>query len=47
MVDNVTAKDVTASNLVASQIVATDANKKLQTLAVATYPSLTELSYVK
>jgi len=33
--------------LTASQIVATDANKKLQTLAVATYPSLTELSYVK
>lgn len=33
--------------LTASQIVATDANKKLQTLAVDTYPSLTELSYVK
>jgi hypothetical protein len=33
--------------LTASQIVATDASKKLQTLAVATYPSLTELSYVK
>lgn len=33
--------------LTASQIVATDANKKLQTLAVATYPSLTELAYVK
>lgn len=34
-------------SLTASQIVATDANKALQTLAVATYPSLTELSYVK
>lgn len=33
--------------LTASQIVATDVNKKLQTLTVATYPSLTELSYVK
>ena len=33
--------------LTASQIVATDANKKLQTLAVATYPSLIELAYVK
>jgi hypothetical protein len=33
--------------LTASQIVATDANKKLQTLAVATYPSLTEIAYVK
>jgi hypothetical protein len=33
--------------LTASQLVATDANKKLQSLAVATYPSLTELSYVK
>jgi len=35
------------NTLTASQIVSTDANKKLQTLAVATYPSLTELSYVK
>ena len=33
--------------LVASQIVATDASKKFQTLDVTTYPSLTELSYVK
>lgn len=33
--------------LTASQIVATDANKKLQTLPVATYPSLTEFSYIK
>jgi hypothetical protein len=37
----------TLAGLTASQIVATDANKKLQTLAVATYPSLTELSRVK
>lgn len=35
------------NTLTASQIVATDANKKLQTLAVATYPSLTELAFVK
>ncbi len=34
-------------SLTASQIVATDANKALQSLSVATYPSLTELSYVK
>jgi hypothetical protein len=33
--------------LTASEIVATDANKKLQSLAVATYPSLAELAYVK
>ena len=33
--------------MTASEIVATDANKKLSSLAVATYPSLTELSYVK
>ena len=35
------------SGLTASQIVATDASKNLQTLTTATYPSLTELSYVK
>lgn len=35
------------NTLTASEIVSTDANKKLQSLAVATYPSLTELSYVK
>jgi hypothetical protein len=33
--------------LTASELVATDASKKLQSLAVATYPNLTELSYVK
>lgn len=37
----------TFTGLTASQLVATDATKKLQTLATATYPSLTELSYVK
>jgi hypothetical protein len=35
------------STLTASELVATDANKKLQSLALATYPSFTELSYVK
>ncbi len=35
------------NTLTASELVSTDANKKLQSLAVATYPSLTELSYVK
>ena len=38
---------ITISALTASQIVATDGSKNLQTLTVATYPSLTELSYVK
>lgn len=33
--------------LTASQIVATDGSKNLQSLDTATYPSLTELSYVK
>jgi hypothetical protein len=35
------------NTLTASELVSTDANKKFQSLAVATYPSLTELSYVK
>ncbi len=35
------------SGLTASEIVATDGSKNLVSLAVATYPSLTELSYVK
>jgi len=38
---------VTSTGLTATQIVATDGAKKLQTLTTATYPSLTELSYVK
>ena len=33
--------------LTASELVSTDASKKLQSLAVATYPSLTEISYIK
>lgn len=36
-----------ASGLTASELVATDASKNLQSLAVATYPSLTEIAYVK
>ncbi|MCK4473933.1 hypothetical protein KAU40_01580 [Candidatus Parcubacteria bacterium] len=35
------------SGLTASQILGTDASKNLVSLAVATYPSLTELTYVK
>lgn len=35
------------TGLTASELVATDASKNLQSLAVATYPSLTELTYVK
>jgi hypothetical protein len=35
------------SSLTASQILATDASKNVQSLDTATYPSLTELSYVK
>ena len=35
------------SGLTASELTATDANKALQSLAVATYPSLTEIAYVK
>ena len=35
------------SGLTASEILATDGSKNLVSLAVATYPSLTELSYVK
>ena len=35
------------SSLTASQILALDASNNIQSLAVATYPSLTELSYVK
>lgn len=38
---------VQIAGLTASELVATDANKGLQSLAVATYPSLTEISYVK
>jgi len=38
---------VLISGLTASELVATDASKNLQSLAVATYPSLTEISYIK
>jgi len=43
----VTGGTVNVTGLTASELVATDASKNLQSLAVATYPSLTELSYVK
>jgi len=36
-----------STELVASQILATGSDKKIKTLAVATYPSLVELAYVK
>jgi len=39
--------NVNFPNLNASQILATDSSKNLQTLSTTTYPSLTELSYVK
>ena len=49
--DQTTAQTITASPilnwLTASELVSTDADKKLQSLAVATYPSLIELTYVK
>ena len=35
------------SSLTASELTATDASKNIVSLPVATYPSLTELSYVK
>ena len=38
---------LTLPGLTASELVATNASKALQSLAVATYPSLTELTYVK
>ncbi len=43
----ITPSAVQISGLTASEIVGTDASKNLVSLAVATYPSLTELSYVK
>jgi len=43
----VTTPDIILSNLTASELVSTDGSKQLQSLAVATYPSLTELAYVK
>jgi hypothetical protein len=41
------AKSVNLPSLTASTILATDTNKSIQSLSTATYPSLTELSYVK
>ena len=41
------ATSITGSYLTASEILITDANKKIVSAAVATYPSLTELTYVK
>lgn len=38
---------VLIAGLTASELVATDSSKNLQSLSVSTYPSLTELSYVK
>ena len=43
----ITPSSVQVSGLTASELTATDASKNLQSLAVATYPSLTEISYVK
>ena len=43
----ITPSAVQVSGLTASQILSTDASKNLTSLAVATYPSLTELTYVK
>ena len=44
---SITPSAVQISGLTASEIVITDASKNLASAAVATYPSLTELSYVK
>jgi len=41
------ATSITGSYLTASEMLITDADKKIVSAAVATYPSLTELSYVK
>lgn len=40
-------KNPQISNLTENELVVTDGSKNLQSLAVATYPNLTELSYVK
>ncbi len=45
--DSPTLTGLNLSGLTASQLVATDASKNLQSLNTSTYPSLTELSYVK
>jgi hypothetical protein len=43
----ITAQDVIVSSATASRIASLDASKKIVSLDTATYPSLTELSYVK
>lgn len=44
---SLTSTNITLSSLTASRILASDASKKIISLDTATYPSLTELSYVK
>ena len=43
----ITPSSIQVSGLTASQLLGTDASKNIVSLAVATYPSLTELTYVK
>ncbi len=45
--ERVDASNIRIAGLTASQLIATDADKDLVSLSTATYPSLTELSYVK
>jgi len=45
--NKLTVDEILLNGKTASELVATDASKNLVSLAVATYPSLTELSYVK
>lgn len=45
--DSPTFAGLNLSGLTASQLLATDGSKNLQSLTTATYPSLTEISYVK
>ena len=45
--DTLTSGIFNGTALTASQLTATDASKNIVSLAVATYPSLTEISYVK
>lgn len=44
---DITPSSVNVSGLTASELVITDASKNLASAAIATYPSLTELTYVK
>ena len=46
-VGKLTAPSILVSGLTASELVATDGSSNLSSLAVATYPSLTEISYIK